>query len=695
VRSWLGSIWPGIPIGLLLVPAAFVWLDVARSVAPERHAYRPAQRRVVVLGFDGVDPELVQEYFEQLPTLRRLAQEGSFTSCRTTNPPESPVAWATFATGRNPGSHGVFDFVRRDWRKPGEESYLPLNGMVDKRVASFGPLGFPLRPPAAINLRGGEGFWVPVARMGYRVSILRMPLTFPAFLPRGGELLSGLGVPDLRATNGSYTLFAAGRDAREGHTEFGGHHIKIYPREGVAEAILEGPPDPRRGGIGLGTGKRLSVPVRFTFTGETAAVSIDGEPAEGLEPGLNSRWMDVVFDLGPVLKLRGLVRFRLLRSGVEPAIYASPIQISPYAPPIPISSPRSFAGDLARRLGPMKTQGWPEDTFARNDRVTDDVTMYEEIRDTYRAHERLCLDRLDRSGASLLSMVFTATDRMQHMFFRYRDPGHPAHDPEEIADFKERTDVDDPILESYRWMDDTVAAVMERLAPEDILILVSDHGFHSFRQGVNLNTWLMREGYLTLNDPNAARSERNLDQLFRGRVETSEIDWSTTRAYALGLGQIFLNLEGRESGGIVPPEQREALLDEISAKLMKLRSAKGAVVFDAIYRGERIWSGERMADAPDLQCGFSGSFRVSWQTALLGVPETIFEDNLFAWSGDHCSNDPADTAGFFMSNRKLAPNADPGLEDLARTICALFDAPPPSAAEGKVLPLLPELAGAR
>jgi predicted AlkP superfamily phosphohydrolase/phosphomutase len=356
---------------------------------------------------------------------------------------------------------------------------------------------------------------------------------------------------------------------------------------------------------------------------------------------------------------------------------------------VPISSPRSFAGDLARRLGPMKTQGWPEDTFARNDGVTDDVQMYEEIRDTYRAHERLCLDRLDRSGAALLSIVFTATDRMQHMFFRYRDRGHPAHDPEEIAEFKARTGVADPILESYRWMDDTVAAVLERLDDDDILILVSDHGFHSFRQGVNLNTWLLEEGYLVLKDPEALRTERNLDQLFRGRVETSEIDWTKTRAYALGLGQIFVNLAGRESSGIVPPVRREALLDEISAKLTELRSAKDEKVFDRIYRGEEIWTGERMEDAPDLQCGFADRFRVSWQTALLGVPNEIFEVNRYAWSGDHCSNDPANTAGFFMSNRRLGPDADPGLEDIARTVCALFDAPPPSKAEGKILPLLP------
>ena len=139
----------GLLLGAMLLPAALLWLDAARTVTGRRHAYRDFGRRVVVLGFDGVDPGILDEYLDRLPALRELATHGTLLPCRTTNPPESPVAWATFATGLNPGEHGIFDFVRRDPKS--EDSYRPRNGMVDRRRPVIGVLGFPIRPPAAIN----------------------------------------------------------------------------------------------------------------------------------------------------------------------------------------------------------------------------------------------------------------------------------------------------------------------------------------------------------------------------------------------------------------------------------------------------------------------------------------------------------------------------------------------------------------
>jgi len=681
VRSLWHLVWPGIPLGLLLLPVATTWLDAARSTTGRGYAYGQAARRVVVLGFDGVDPGMLKEYLDQLPTISELARKGAFLPCRTTNPPESPVAWATFATGRNPGDHGIFDFVRRDLAAP--DCYRPENGLVRRFPPVLGPFGFPLRPPRAVNLRSGEPFWAPVARRGFMVSVLRMPLTFPAQLERGGELLCGLGVPDLRATQGSYTLFAAGRDAREEYTEFGGRHVKIYPRDGSASADFEGPPDPRTGGR-----RRLTVRIRFTFTGGTATAAIGDEPAVLLEPGLFSRWTPVTFEAGPFVKLHGLVRFLLLRTGDEPAIYACPIQIAPYHPPLPISAPPSFAGEMADALGFFKTAGWPEDTFAANEGVLDDAQVFEDIRDTYRSDERLCLDRLDRSKAALVTMVFTATDRISHLFYRFRDTRHPAHDPNAIATFFEKTGVMDPILESYRWMNDTVAEVLKRLGPHDVLLIVSDHGFHSFRYGMNLNTWLAQEGYLVLADEAQGRRQRDLDELFRRGAQTSHIDWAHTRAYALGLGQIYLNLKGRETDGVVDPKERDALLAEIEGKLRTVTGPDGALALRDVYRGDRIWSGSRMAEAPELQCAFAEGYRVSWQTALLGVPPAIFEPNKRPWSGDHCSNDQAETKGIFLSNVRLEPGADPGLEQIAPTVTMLFGADPPEGATAPPLKLL-------
>ncbi len=679
-RALIGAV-----TALALFPIGAAWLDAARSVRQTRHAFLEPGRRVVVLGFDGVDPDLLREYLDELPALAKLAAEGSFRECRTTNPPESPVAWATFATGLLPGDHGVFDFVRRV--PDSDDGYRPRNGMIERVAPKLGPLGIPLRPPRAINLRGGEGFWEPVARAGYRTSILRMPLTFPAVQARGGELLCGLGVPDLRATQGSYTLFSAGRDAWEGHTQFGGRHLKLYPREGIAQSVLEGPPDPR---FEDGS-RRLTVPIQFRFAGASAAVSLDGAPAVALQPGLYSRWVPVRFRAGPFVTAEGLVRFLLLEGGAQPAVYASPIQIAPHASPVPISAPADFAARMARDLGPMKTAGWPEDTFAANDGVLNDVQLFDEIRDTYRSQERLLMDRLRRADAALLAMVFTAQDRASHMYYRYRDKKHPAYDAERSATFQKSTGIADPIKESYRWMNDTVAKVQATLQPGDLLMVVSDHGFHTWRYGFNINTWLQREGYLVLADQGEGQKPRNLERFFRRQSATHHIDWDRTKLYALGLGQIYVNLQGRERQGTVEPTARAALLTEVTNKLRGLVGPDGEPVFSGFYTAEEIWQGEREAEAPDLQCAFATGYRVSWQTALLGVPPELFEPNTYAWSGDHCSNDAADTSGVLLTNWKIHVDDDPGLENIAPTICQLFSAEPPRGAKAKPLRLTPPI----
>jgi predicted AlkP superfamily phosphohydrolase/phosphomutase len=663
----------------LLLPWCALWLDLGRAAADAPVGHRTFARRVVVLGFDGVDPKITAEYLDRLPAIARLAREGTFVACRSTNPPESPVAWATFLTGRNPGGHGIFDFVRRD--PSSDDPYLPRNGMVDRIPPSFGPFGVPLRAPAARNLRSGECFWEPIARAGFRVEALRVPVAFPPVEPRGGNVLCGLGVPDLRGTNGSYTLFASGRDASPGHTVFGGRHVKIYPRGGVAKSVLEGPPDPR----GPDAARRLSIEIVFRFTEAGAFVELPDQAPIPLVKDRYSRWARVVFRAGPFVRLHGLVRFLLLQDGPEPSVYASPIQLAPHAPPVPISAPPAFSKELAARLGPMKTAGWPEDTFGANDRVLNDAHVFADIRDTYEGDERLLLDRLDRAGAALVTMIFTAPDRTSHMFFRWRDPKHPAYDPAARAAFRERTGIDDPIFESYSWMDRTIERVLARLRAEDVLIVVSDHGFHSWRTGVNLNTWLAREGYLALARP--AGAPRNLHRFFAQSTETDHIDWSRTRAYALGLGQIYLNVKGREAEGVVEPGDAAALADEIAGKLLALRSPEGEAVFTSVYRGRDIWRGERTSEAPELQCAFAEGFRVSWQTALLGAPEGVFETNDYPWSGDHCSNDVAQTHGVFLSNKKLGRGAGPGLEDIGPTVCAIFGVPPPRGADGRPLPI--------
>lgn len=153
---------------------------------------RPVTTQVVVLGFDGADPNLLSRWMAEghLPNLARLSQTGTFQPLGTTNPPESPVAWASFATGLNPGGTGIFDFLRRD-----PQTYLPELALISRQKPKFLFGLIPIRPPKVINERHGVPFYKVAADAGYKTTVIRMPLEFPPTPLPGGEPSSRHGVP--------------------------------------------------------------------------------------------------------------------------------------------------------------------------------------------------------------------------------------------------------------------------------------------------------------------------------------------------------------------------------------------------------------------------------------------------------------------------------------------------------------------
>ena len=206
----------------------------------------------------------------------------------------------------------------------------------------------------------------------------------------------------------------------------------------------------------------------------------------------------------------------------------------------------------------------------------------------------------------------------------------------------------------------------------DVLMVISDHGFTSFRRGVNLNPWLLREGYLTLK-PGADGSGEWL----------RDVDWSRTKAYVLGLTGLFLNLRGREAQGIVAPgADAAAVKAELIDKLRRLcdeeKQATGInEAFDtaAIYTGP-IWrTRPTWSSATTPATGSRGTApRASW-------PGTVFDDNIKPWSGDHCV-DPRLVPGVFFCNRAVEPQ-EPALIDIAPTALRLFGIEPPAHMDGK------------
>jgi predicted AlkP superfamily phosphohydrolase/phosphomutase len=222
-------------------------------------------------------------------------------------------------------------------------------------------------------------------------------------------------------------------------------------------------------------------------------------------------------------------------------------------------------------------------------------------------------------------------------------------------------------------MDDFLAKLLRRIRPEDLLMIISDHGFAAFNRGFHLNSWLYREGYLVLRDGMTSSGKWYAD-----------VDWSRSRAYGQGLNGIFLNLKGREKHGIVAPgREAEELKREIKEKLMRVRDASGASPVKSAFCREELYRGPYVENAPDVVVGYTAGYRVSWESAVNYVGTELFSDNTRMWSGDHAFTRDQ-VPGVFFCNRKVGER-NPALIDIAPTVLSAFGVDRPTFIEGRDL----------
>ncbi|PIV85036.1 MAG: hypothetical protein COW52_04400 [Nitrospirae bacterium CG17_big_fil_post_rev_8_21_14_2_50_50_9] len=617
-------------------------------------------KKVLILGFDGMDLERTKVMMDagELPNFAKLRDMGGFSPLATTIPPQSPVAWATFSTGLNPGEHNIFDFLRRD-----PDTYFPALSMADvkepKRKLGIGRWSIPLSSPEIKNFREGVPFWKVLSDHGIPVSVLRVPVNFPP--DECGHQLSGMGTPDMLGTMGTFSFFT--NRPVDKTTETGGRIQEVEIRNNTVEAGIEGPNNPYKKGE-----VKLTVPFKVYMdpASETIELRLQDQSLF-LKRGDWSRWVKVRFEFMPMMNATGIVRFYLKE--IEPyfELYMSPINIDPKNPALPVSYPSGYSKELAKEGGPFYTQGIAEDTWALNQKRLDDESFLKQSEIVFEETLRNFHHEWRDFHSGLLISYFSSTDPLQHMFYRYTDPECPGYDAEKAKRYGS------VIPDTYKKMDRVLGEVLSAMDKDMTLIVVSDHGFAPFRRAVHVNRWLVEKGYMVLKDPSLQESGEFFDN----------VDWEKTRAYAIGLNGIYLNMAGREKNGIVQQEEADALKAELIRGLEAVVDPdNGKKMVNKVYRGDQAYSGQYAGNAPDLVVGYTRGYRGSWQTALGAAPKVLVEDNLKAWSGDHCI-DPALVPGILLSNKKIMNKTNPSLMDIAPTVLNEFHMAPLPAMTGK------------
>ena len=309
------------------------------------------------------------------------------------------------------------------------------------------------------------------------------------------------------------------------------------------------------------------------------------------------------------------------------------------------------------------------------------------------------------------------TDRIQHWLWHIIDTSHPKHTKNLEQKFYGK------ILDYYRHVDEQIGKTLKLAGPQPSIFVVSDHGLGPVKRSVDLNVWLLEEGYITLKKSISTRiryflwkcgvTYQNLfafyEKILRLGIKPkpgpptefiklwlkllhkspllslSDIDWTKTKAYAKTsvIGQIIVNLKGREPQGIVTPgEEYNHLLDEMVEKLKNLYDPQeGKQINGMVYTGQEAFQGLFSHNAPDIIYLPQASHYQSGNLIVFGA-NTPFV-NFTGQCAAHTME------GIFMANGKHIKRGEKvkgaNIMDLAPTVLYLMGCKVPSDMDGKVL----------
>lgn len=627
-------------------------------------------KRMVILGVDGMDPVLLRQYMDEgiMPNLSHLANRGGMQTLGTSTPPQSPVAWSNFITGMNPGGHGIFDFLALD-----RSTMIPYLSTARIDTPSQAPIAIgrwriPLGTEHTIQRRDGQTFWQLLEAAGVSTTMFRIPANYPP-VETSGKALSGMGTPDLRGTPGLFSFYTNAPDQIAGDVA-GGSIEQVTINNNTVQAKLKGPANHF---IADTPPTWLPFTVDIDPTNPVARIRITDQTLL-LNSGEWSDWLPIRFSMVKnLVTVPGMVRFYLKQTSPHFQLYASPVNIDPLDPAQNIATPPDYASELAIAAGRFYTQEMPEDTKALSAGV---LTAQE-----FLAQSALILDERRRlleheiqrfkkqQNSRLLFFYISSMDQRHHMLYHHTDPTHPHHKEHSPPDLVEA------MRNTYQEIDELIGGLLIELDKNTAIVVMSDHGFAPFHRQANLNRWLEEEGYLTF-----AYADEQRDEL----AWLQGIDWSETEAFAIGLNSLYINVEGREEWGIVPAEERQQLARDITNGLARWRDEKTGqhVVSQPLLR-EAIYHGQHLSEAPDIIVGYARGYRASWATTSGSVPNILIDDNLEEWSGDHCI-DSREVPGVLISNQTLGPT-EGNLQDLTVTILNYFGVVPLEKMRGRSL----------
>ena len=626
-------------------------------------------KKVIVIGLDGLEPTIVESMLErgELPNLARIKRSGSYSQLRTTYPAQTPVAWSSFATGTNPGGHGIFDFISRD-----PATYLP-----DAGLSHFERPKNIFSPPQVVNQRKGIPFWQTLSQAGVPSVVLRCPCTFPPD-ELNGRMLAGVGVPDLRGSQNKGTFYTQDMGVRAGDSE---QVVFLESGDDLKTQVI-GPRNTKQSPAADAT---CPIRVQVKKDAHVLVIETGGTPGRiEVKEKAWSEWVRFKFKLSILQSVTGIARFYVRQIEPQVEFYVSAVNFDPGAPLFAVSSPPAYAKHLAEQIGVFSTLGMAEDHNGLNNGRLDEAAFLAQCELVLEERERMMRFELDQFKEGFFFLLYDTPDRVQHMVWRFRDREHPGFEPDLAREYSTL------IEQQYARCDKLLAPVLDKVDENTMLVVLSDHGFNTFRRAFDTNTWLWQNQLLVLKNGKTPNDEM--------REGLTEVDWSRTYAYATGLGGIYLNFKGREREGILEEgAEADRVRNSIQSGMRQASdSTKNRPVIKNVSRREEIYSGPYAANAPDLLVNFCPGYRVSWQSAVGGFANSLIADNMRRWSGDHIVDPEAVPGILFMSQdphpaakdatRVGHPNGHfPNIIDLAPTILNYLGVPVPQVMEGTSL----------